>query len=280
MFYSTLLFSATRYEFYIFCESKDCFEDGRLPLWLKFNQTRPKPQAHGEPEEAHLMFTSEMPKNQNLTLSVFIKSKAGIGQPSDFSNKAEVVITGCIESSTTIAPITKDDKKRISQSGYIGVAAGSILIGGFLLLCAGVWCYLYVWKPRSAKHVEDGNKSSIPENLDRASEVSGSFKAVHFRDRNSQMRRVESFPVILYTHDQIKDFKKKVDPPLYRPAIVPKPWMSMNVLSNSESHNTGDSKSLGSTSTVPINDKYKSTEIKQLGDSSQTPEVSQSGKLV
>ncbi|GFS71636.1 uncharacterized protein NPIL_620611 [Nephila pilipes] len=264
------------YEFSLFCESEDCNKDGRLPRWLKFNLTQPK--SHGEPEEIQLLFVPELPTADHLSLFFVIKSVSGIDQLSEPSNRAEVILSLSIPTTTTNNPIITDDRNN-DKSATIGAIVGGIIVGLLLLLCIGVLFYFYIYKPRRVPPKNNKVKSPVPDRPDSGTEVSGSFRATSFRDRGS-MRRVESFPVLLYTHDQIKDFKKKVDPPLYRPAIVPKPWMSMNVLSNSGSNKDSDCKSLSSSSTVPVTDKSKSSDIKQLDDISQTSEASQPGEAV
>ncbi|XP_055931789.1 calcium-activated chloride channel regulator 2-like isoform X1 [Argiope bruennichi] len=271
---------ASSYEFYAFCDLEDC-DGGKLPKWLKLNQTEPKPRPHGELEEVAFLLTPEVPKIENLRLFFAIKSVGENGQQSYQSNKAEILLSISAEASTTTAPITDDDKK-LAPSDPTGIIVGGTIIGILLFLCLAAVFYLYVIKPR---------RFSKPSNIDandyfqdknqNGTEVSGSFKALSIRDSgSSSMRRVESFPVILYTHDQIKDFKKKVDPPLYKPAIAPRPWMSMNVLSNSDLKRGGDAKSIGSASTLPMNEKYRSTEMKQLDDVSLKSETPHSEEAI
>ncbi|GFY73682.1 uncharacterized protein TNIN_158901 [Trichonephila inaurata madagascariensis] len=264
------------YEFYLFCESEDCNKNGSLPGWLKFNSTEPKAKFHGQQEEVELLFVPELPRADNLALFFVIKSVAGIGKLSDASNRAEVILSLSIPITTTNNPIITDDRNN-NKSATIGAIVGGVIVGLLLVLCISILFYFYVYKPRKASFKD--NENPAPARPMNGTESTDSFRATNFRDRGS-LRRVESFPVLLYTHDQLKDFKKKVDPPLYKPAIVPKPWMSMNVLSNSEPNKDGDCKSLGSSSTVPVADKNKSSDIEQLDDISHTSGASQPGKSV
>ncbi|GBN05827.1 hypothetical protein AVEN_215185-1 [Araneus ventricosus] len=271
-FYSILL-SASCYEFYVFCDLEDC-EDGKLPKWLKLNETEPEPKSYGEPEEVVFLFTEEIPKIENMPLFFAIKSVGEKGKVSVLSNKAEILLSLSPEPSTTTAPITK----KLAASDTTGIIVGCTIIGVLLLLCLGAVLYFFVFKPRRhAKPSDIDNNDYFQDKNQDGTEVSGSFRAVPTRNRDaSSMRRVESFPVLLYTHDQLKDFKKKVDPPLYKPTIAPRPWMSMNVLSNNELNKGGDSKSVGSASTLPMNDKHRSAEMKQLDDISLASETPQS----
>lgn len=79
------------------------------------------------------------------------------------------------------------------------------------------------------------------------------------------LQRTDSFPVVLYTHDQIKDRKEKdKSSPLYKSNIPPKAWASLDAIQNARSGQVDrDTKSLGRQSTIGAIDE---TERKENDD--------------
>lgn len=266
-FYWLLLFSVSSYEFLVICKSKDCKENGQLPEWITFKSSIPTPSISGEDELAVFLFDSGAPKNE--TVSFGLKSVNHNGQFSDTSNLVTVKFEERSEPPTIIDPIDNKDSG-ISQTAIRGIVGGSVL-GLFLLICIAVVVH------KTAKKVRGPRARDIPKseciNLGFA-ESTKDLKNIDSRD--GTMRRVESFPVVLYTHDQVKDIKnkkEKKEPPLYNHHVGPKPWLSLDSLPR-KSNKEGDNKGVDSVSTLPANDiNSLSNEMKQLDNISHSSEL-------
>ncbi|XP_071039742.1 calcium-activated chloride channel regulator 1 isoform X1 [Parasteatoda tepidariorum] len=251
---------ASNYQFLLFCQLQDC-RDGILPNWISFPNKIEKPKDSGKDEAVKVEFYQGKP--DNITVYLTLKTENHNHQFSEESNRVYIKLTPNDPQETTTSIITEDDSK-----GFRGPTAGSIvayvIIGlAILMLICGI-VYFLLDRTRRGRALEELNTPAAFMSVDSSGEIF-SFKNVAPPAENP-IRRAESIPVVLYTHDQIKDFKNKTkQPPLYRSDVEPKPWVSLNAL-------TDRNGSSSSNSTINVGDgKTQSGEIRQLNDMTTIP---------
>lgn len=286
-FHWSLLFSASSYEFFVFCESEDCKENGQLPEWITFNNSITTPSVSGKEETVILYLNSSAPINETISLS--LQATSYNGKISEISNRVYVKLGEFSQPPPIVDP---DDNKGISQATIRAIVGGSVL-GLFILICIAFVVHSSAKKKRAqtprdipkSECVNNGFSDSTKD-LRNIDSRDGSSKEIDdTRDmsskqkddtRNGSSKKRESLPVILYTHDQIRHIKEKTKtPPLYGTNVGPKPWLSLDSLSRRLNEEL-DSKSENSARTLPADGTdYSAEEVKQNVDTAPTIKVPQ-----
>ncbi|KFM75756.1 Epithelial chloride channel protein, partial [Stegodyphus mimosarum] len=256
---------ASSYALKLCRKQEDCSGNSSFSSWVK-EKSIPKPETYGTKQKATIVFDATAPKNQ--TVHIGIQSKNENGEVSELSNLVAFSLMYISLDEITTIETPREEEGKSTVSSEIGIIVGSTAIAIFLLIALTAVIYFYVYKPRRQKQtVNDKENRTIIEN----NSIQKLKSSTQLNNYGSSMRKVESFPVLLYTHDQIKDHKsKKKEAPLYPSNVATKPWMSLDPLPNkSQAHL--ETRSLGSQTTLDVEDEKNSElpEIQQLHDTSQ-----------
>ncbi|XP_035223909.1 calcium-activated chloride channel regulator 2-like isoform X1 [Stegodyphus dumicola] len=256
---------ASSYALKLCLKQEDCSGNSSFSSWVK-EKFIPKPELYGIKQKATIVFDAMVPKNQ--TLHIGIQSKNENGKVSELSNLVSLSLMYISPDEMTTTEIPREEEGKSTKSSEIGIIVGSTVIAVFLLIALTAVIYFYVYKPRWQKQtVADKQNSTIIEN----NSIQKLESSTQPNNYGSSMRKVESFPVLLYTHDQIKDHRsKRKEAPLYTSNVATKPWMSLDPLPNKPQAHL-ETRSLGSQSTLDVEDEKNSElpEIQQLHDTSQ-----------
>lgn len=182
-------------------------------------------------------------KTQILSIRIIAFNEKN--KSSDLSNIVEI-----FRPSKTLPEITTEEPAvKTGQVSKIGTIVGWV-IGGVLIIICILGVVVYFRKKQKYKQPELNNTE---ENRDNH-KIKPTFSATDIPPmKTATVKRIESFPVLLYTHDQIKDFKNKEnDQPLHKSNVPPKQWKSLDVISMLEKKGDKDTRSLGSSSTVNL----------------------------
>ncbi|XP_054706113.1 calcium-activated chloride channel regulator 2-like isoform X3 [Uloborus diversus] len=257
--------AARRYEFLLFCKNEGCELDGLLPSWIMLEE-KPVPTEYGSAQKAKISLMKTA--SNNGTFSISLKAINKHGKISEESNKVSFSLKQDMEEIiTTKAP---EEDETTKSSPPVDVIVGSCVAIVLVVIIVAVVLYVLAEKKMKARN----RATDLEGRAEYKNRVnSKTFDATDHRNKDDLMRKAESFPVILYTHDQIKDCKnKKKDPPLYEAGVAPKPWMSLDALPSNKlnkSKKNGDNESLGSSSTNIAKDDEPTKEMNQLDNISQ-----------
>lgn len=193
--------------------------------------------------------------DQTQILSICIIAVNEKNKTSDLSNIVEI-----FRPSETVPEITTEEP--VIKTGQIGTIIGWVIAGILIIIC--ILGIVFFFR-RKQKHKQP--ELNIEENKDDH-KIKPRFVATdipHMKTAN--VKRVESFPVLLYTHDQIKDYKNKEnDQPLHKSNAPPKQWKSLDVIAMLEKKGDRDTKSLGSSSTVNLEEDNNKKETVNSGN--------------
>lgn len=194
-------------------------------------------------------------KTQILSIRIIAFNEKN--KSSDLSNIVEI-----FRPSETLPEITTEEPAvKTGQVSKIGTIVGWV-IGGVLIIICILGVVIYFRRKQKHKQPELNNTEENRDNY----KIKPTFPATDIPPmKTATVKRIESFPVLLYTHDQIKDFKNKEnDQPLHKSNVPPKQWKSLDVISMLEKKGDKDTKSLGSSSTVNLEeDNNKKETVKK-----------------
>lgn len=213
----------------------------------------PPPLNYGNEQQLKIKIT-----DQTQILSICIIAVNEKNKTSDLSNIVEIFRPSETPEITTEEPVVKT-----GQVSKIGIIIGWIIAGVLIIICIlGVVVYFR----RKQKHKQP-ELNNIEENRDDR-KIKPTFAATDIPPMKTvNVKRIESFPVLLYTHDQIKDYKNKEnDQPLHKSNALPKQWKSLDVISMLEKKGDRDTKSLSSSSTVNLEEDNNKKETVNNGN--------------
>lgn len=232
LFYK-FLFSASRYAIKVICGKENTTQCNiHEVIEVLYNS----PQLnYGKEQQLKIKIID---KTQILSIRIIAFNEKN--KSSDLSNIVEI-----FRPSKTLPEITTEEPAVTK----LGIIVGWV-IGGVLIIICILGVVVYFRRKQKDKQPELNNTE---ENRDNH-KIKPTFLATDIPPmKTATVKRIESFPVLLYTHDQIKDFKNKEnDQPLHKSNVPPKQWKSLDVISMLEKKGDKDTKSLGSSSTVNI----------------------------
>lgn len=200
----------------------------------------PPPLNHGKEQQLKVKIID---KTKILSIGIIAFNEKN--KTSDLSNIVEIS-----RPRETLPEITIEEPVvKTGQASKIGIIVGWVIGGVLIIICI---LGIVIHFRRKQKHKQPELNSTEENEDDR--KIKPAFLATDIPPmKTATVKRIESFPVLLYTHDQIKDYKNKEnDRPLYKSNVPPKQWKSLDVISMLEKRGDKDTKSLGSLSTVNL----------------------------
>lgn len=251
LFY-TFLFSASKYEIKLFCEGENGTNcDGNKMVRIL---NTPDPTVYGTEQKVDIHIL-----NKTKALFVSIAAKNEKNKESEASNIVQIC------SPISIPPVimteTPEITTRIHATSKEAIAG--YVIGGIVVATCITVAIVYFNKRKTKKRSKKSDVREIEENV-HDQEVTSGFNAEDYPPRRElPLKKIETFPVLLYTHDQIKDIKdKNKNSPLYKSNIPPKAWASLDAMANkSNEQGNRDTKSLSNSSTLRVSDEAEINKV-------------------